>query len=56
MAGATANDPINGWRWIFRTQLVLSAIIFIGFATIYRVSADHPGITAIPADQEWPNL
>jgi hypothetical protein len=37
MAAATGNDPVNGWRWIFRTQLVLSAIVFIGFALIYRV-------------------
>ncbi|KAH8083141.1 major facilitator superfamily domain-containing protein [Filobasidium floriforme] len=36
MAAATGNDPVNGWRWIFRTQLVLSAIVFIGFALIYR--------------------
>lgn len=37
MAAATGNDSVNGWRWIFRTQLVLSAIVFIGFALIYRV-------------------
>jgi hypothetical protein len=38
MAAATGNDPVNGWRWIFRTQLVISAIVLIGFVLVYRVS------------------
>ncbi|KAK4051412.1 hypothetical protein OIV83_002896 [Microbotryomycetes sp. JL201] len=35
MGAATQNDPVNGWRWVFRTLLILNGLIFIGFAAFY---------------------
>ncbi|KAK4051413.1 hypothetical protein OIV83_002897 [Microbotryomycetes sp. JL201] len=35
MGAATQNDPVNGWRWVFRTLLILDAIVLIGFAAFY---------------------
>ncbi|KAM0789204.1 hypothetical protein ACM66B_000049 [Microbotryomycetes sp. NB124-2] len=35
MGAATQNDGVNGWRWVFRTLLILDAIILIGFAAFY---------------------
>jgi len=35
MGAATSADPVNGWRWIFRTKLIMECIIIIGFAAIY---------------------
>lgn len=35
MGAATSNDPENGWRWIWRTQLVCNGVMIIGFALFY---------------------
>ncbi|KAM0789205.1 hypothetical protein ACM66B_000050 [Microbotryomycetes sp. NB124-2] len=35
MGGATQNDPVNGWRWVFRTLLVINGLVFLGFAAFY---------------------
>lgn len=35
---AMAADPVNGWRWVWRTQLICNGIILIGIAVVYRVS------------------
>ncbi|KAK4057264.1 hypothetical protein OIO90_001761 [Microbotryomycetes sp. JL221] len=35
MGAANQNDPVNGWRWVFRTLLILDAVILIGFAAFY---------------------
>jgi hypothetical protein len=37
--GAAINaDPINGWKWVFRTQLITNGIIAVGFFLLYHVS------------------
>ncbi|GFZ47214.1 hypothetical protein JCM24511_04957 [Saitozyma sp. JCM 24511] len=33
---AMAADPVNGWRWVWRTQLICNGIILIGIAVVYR--------------------
>jgi hypothetical protein len=35
---ATKMDPINGWKWVFRTQLIVNGVICLGFLLIYHVS------------------
>jgi len=35
MGAATTADPVNGWRWIFRTKLIMECLIIVGFASIY---------------------
>ncbi|KAK4057263.1 hypothetical protein OIO90_001760 [Microbotryomycetes sp. JL221] len=35
MGAANENDHADGWRWVFRTLLILNAIIFLGFAAVY---------------------
>ncbi|KAJ9120896.1 hypothetical protein QFC22_002831 [Naganishia vaughanmartiniae] len=36
MGAATKMDPINGWKWVFRTQLIVNGIICLGFLLIYH--------------------
>ena len=37
--GAAINaDPVDGWRWIFRSSLIGNVIITIGFFVFYKVS------------------
>lgn len=31
-------DPISGWKWVFRTQLITNGIICVGFLLLYHVS------------------
>lgn len=38
MGAATVNDPVNGWRWVFRTLTIMNGILVIGFALFYNVS------------------
>jgi hypothetical protein len=37
MGQATANDPVNGWRWVFRTNLIVCGLLAIGFFLLYHV-------------------
>ncbi|KAG0663204.1 hypothetical protein C6P46_002793 [Rhodotorula mucilaginosa] len=36
MGRATAADPVNGWRWVFRTLLIFDAICLLGFVFFYH--------------------
>ncbi|GAA5869827.1 hypothetical protein JCM8547_005853 [Rhodosporidiobolus lusitaniae] len=36
MGRATAADPVDGWRWIWRTQLIMDGILFFGFLLVYK--------------------
>ncbi|KPV74788.1 uncharacterized protein RHOBADRAFT_53726 [Rhodotorula graminis WP1] len=35
MGSAIQNDPIDGWRWIWRTALIMNGVLFLGFAFFY---------------------
>ncbi|GAA5854279.1 hypothetical protein JCM9279_005106 [Rhodotorula babjevae] len=35
MGAAIQNDPVDGWRWIWRTALILNAVILLGFTFFY---------------------
>ena len=35
MGAAITADPANGWRWVFRTKLIMECLIIIGFAALY---------------------
>lgn len=37
MSAATIADPVDGWRWVFRTHLLFNGILLIGFALLYHV-------------------
>ncbi|GAA6037989.1 hypothetical protein JCM8097_009528 [Rhodosporidiobolus ruineniae] len=36
MGQACSADPVNGWRWIWRVQLIMSGILFFGFLFFYH--------------------
>lgn len=38
MGLASQNDHENGWRWVFRTRLILEGILLLGFGFFYFVS------------------
>lgn len=35
MGAAIQNDPVDGWRWIWRTALIMNAVILLGFTFFY---------------------
>ncbi|GAA6018948.1 hypothetical protein JCM10207_009210 [Rhodosporidiobolus poonsookiae] len=35
MGAATHDDALNGWRWIWRTPLIINGVLLIGFACLY---------------------
>ncbi|GJN88262.1 hypothetical protein Rhopal_001227-T1 [Rhodotorula paludigena] len=35
MGAAMSADPLNGWRWIWRTALIMNGILLIGFTFFY---------------------
>ncbi|KAH8658501.1 major facilitator superfamily domain-containing protein [Xylariales sp. PMI_506] len=35
ITAAVNNDPINGWRWVFRMQLIINGVLLVGFAALY---------------------
>jgi hypothetical protein len=36
-AAASQADPVNGWRWVFRTMLLFDGILLLGFGFFYHV-------------------
>ncbi|KAJ9091270.1 hypothetical protein QFC19_009180 [Naganishia cerealis] len=36
MGAATKIDPISGWKWVFRTQLITNGLICLGFLLVYH--------------------
>lgn len=36
MGAATSADTVNGWRWVWRTQLVCNGVLILGFAIFYN--------------------
>lgn len=38
IGAATAADPVNGWRWVFRIKFILECLVIIGIAALYFVS------------------
>lgn len=48
MGRATAADPVNGWRWVFRTLLIFDAICLIGFGLFY-----HPPPRTVSHGSLW---
>ncbi|BGO92385.1 hypothetical protein NBRC10512_005070 [Rhodotorula toruloides] len=36
MGAATKADPINGWRWVFRTLLIMDGLLLLGFTAFYH--------------------
>lgn len=41
MGAAMSADPLNGWRWIWRTALIMNGILLIGFTFFYFVRSLH---------------
>ncbi|KAG9557648.1 MFS general substrate transporter, partial [Aureobasidium melanogenum] len=35
IGAATAADPVNGWRWVFRIKFILECLVIIGIAALY---------------------
>ncbi|SGY34004.1 BQ5605_C002g01577 [Microbotryum silenes-dioicae] len=35
MSQAVSADPLNGWRWIFRTSLIFDGLLLLGFGFLY---------------------
>jgi MFS family permease len=38
IGAATAADPVNGWRWVFRIKFILEILVVVGFAALYFAS------------------
>lgn len=49
MGAAMSADPLNGWRWIWRTALIMNGILLIGFTFFYFVRSLHAVPLAAPA-------
>lgn len=48
MGRATAADPVNGWRWVFRTMLLYDGILLLGFFFFY-----HPPPRTVTTGSFW---
>ena len=51
MSAATIADPINGWRWVFRTFLMFNGILLIGFTLLY-----HPPPRTLAKTTLWDKI
>ncbi|KAM0750503.1 MFS general substrate transporter [Meredithblackwellia eburnea MCA 4105] len=43
MGEASSADAVNGWRWVFRTALMLDGILLLGFGFFYHPPPRTPG-------------
>lgn len=51
MGAAEVIDPVEGWRWIFRSVLIMSGILLLGFGFLY-----HPPPRTIQHGSLWQRL
>lgn len=43
---AVDNDPVDGWRWTWRAQLICNGLMFLGYAFLYNPPPrTHSGLT-----------